>query len=89
MAGPNFGRDHHVSACTVCLAGGVIRGSFAYGETDEMGMGVVENPLDIHDLHVTLLHCLGVDHERSTFRFGGRDLRLTDVEGRVIMEILG
>ena len=83
------GRDHHVSGYTVCLAGGGIRGGFAYGETDEMGMGVVENPIDIHDLHATMLHCLGVDHERLTFRFGGRDVRLTDVEGRVLREILG
>ena len=59
---------------------GGIRGGFAYGETDEMGMGVVENPIDIHDLHATMLHCLGVDHERLTFRFGGRDVRLTDVD---------
>jgi hypothetical protein len=54
-----------------------------------MGMGVVENPIDIHDLHATMLHCLGVDQERLTFRFGGRDVRLTDVEGRVLREILG
>ena len=59
-----------------------------YGTTDEMGMGVVEHPLDIHDIHATILHQLGVDHERLTFRFGGRDVRLTDVKGRVIRDLL-
>jgi len=83
------GRDHHVSGYTICLAGGGIRGGIAYGQTDEMGMSVVENPIDIHDLHATVLHCLGIDHERLTFRFGGRDVRLTDVEGRVLRQILG
>jgi hypothetical protein len=59
-----------------------------YGTTDEMGMGVVENPLDMHDIHATILHQLGIDHERLTFRFGGRDMRLTDVKGRVIRDLV-
>lgn len=82
------GRDHHVSGYTVCLAGGGVRGGITYGETDEMGMGVVADPIDIHDIHATILHCLGIDHERLTFRFGGRDVRLTDVEGRILHDVL-
>ncbi len=82
------GRDHHVSGYTIWMAGGGIRGGMTYGTTDEMGMSAIENPLDIHDIHATILHQLGLDHERLTFRFGGRDMRLTDVHGRVIKEIL-
>jgi hypothetical protein len=82
------GRDHHVSGYTIWMAGGGVRGGMAYGMTDEMGMSAVENPLDIHDLHATILHILGLDHEQLTFRFGGRDMRLTDVHGRVIRELL-
>lgn len=82
------GRDHHVSGYTVWLAGGGFKGGITYGTTDEMGMGVVENPLDIHDIHATILHQMGVDHERLTFRFGGRDVRLTDVHGRVIDDLI-
>lgn len=82
------GRDHHVSGYTVCLAGGGVKGGITYGETDEMGMGVVSRPLDIHDIHATILHCLGIDHKRLTFRFGGRDARLTDVKGRILHDVL-
>jgi Protein of unknown function (DUF1501) len=82
------GRDHHVSGYTVWLAGGGVRGGMTYGATDEMGMAAVENPIDIHDLHATVLHQLGVDHEKLTFRFGGRDMRLTDVRGKVIKEVI-
>ena len=82
------GRDHHVSGYTIWMAGGGIRGGMTYGITDEMGMSAIENRLDIHDIHATILHQLGLDHERLTFRFGGRDMRLTDVHGRVIKEIL-
>ena len=82
------GRDHHVSGYTIWMAGGGIRGGITYGETDEMGMSAVVNPLDIHDVHATILHQLGVDHERLTYRFGGRDTRLTDVHGRVIYDII-
>jgi hypothetical protein len=59
-----------------------------WGATDDMGMSAVENPLDIHDVHATILHQLGLDHERLTYRFGGREMRLTDVHGRVIRDIL-
>ena len=81
------GRDHHVSGYAIWMAGGGIRGGMTFGETDEMGMSAVVNPLDIHDVHATILHQLGVDHERLTYRFGGRDTRLTDVHGRVIHDI--
>lgn len=82
------GRDHHVSGYTIWMAGGGVRGGMTYGTTDDMGMSAVENKLDIHDIHATILHLLGMDHERLTFRFGGREMRLTDVHGRVIQEIL-
>lgn len=78
------GRDHHVSGYTIWLAGGGFRGGLAYGATDEMGMAAVEHPLDIHDIHATILRQLGIDHTQLTFRFGGRDVRLTDVHGRVV-----
>lgn len=70
------------------MAGGGIRGGTIYGATDDYGYFAVENPLAIHDLHATMLHLLGVDHERLTFRYGGRDMRLTDVHGRIIHDIL-
>lgn len=82
------GRDHHVSGYTIWIAGGGVRGGMTFGETDEMGMSAIQNPLDIHDIHATILHQLGVDHEQLTYRFGGRDMRLTDVHGRVIREII-
>ncbi len=82
------GRDHHVSGYTIWLAGGGIRGGITYGATDEMGMSAIENRLDIHDIHATILYQLGVNHEQLVFRYGGRDMRLTDVHGRVVREIL-
>ncbi|MFN9984530.1 MAG: DUF1501 domain-containing protein, partial [Pirellula sp.] len=82
------GRDHHVNGYTIFMAGGGFRGGIAFGETDEFGNAVVEHPLDIHDIHATILHQLGIDHQRLTFRHGGRDHRLTDVYGRVINELL-
>ncbi|MFN0170484.1 MAG: DUF1501 domain-containing protein [Bryobacteraceae bacterium] len=82
------GRDHNPFGFSLWLAGGGIKGGTIYGQTDEYGYHVVENPLMIHDLHATVLHLMGIDHERLTFRFGGRDFRLTDVHGRVIREVL-
>jgi hypothetical protein len=70
------------------MAGGGVRGGMAYGSTDEYGYKAAENPVELHDLHATLLHLLGLDHERLTYRFGGRDYRLTDVHGRVIQAVL-
>ncbi len=82
------GRDHHVSGFSLFLAGGGFRSGMAFGETDEFGANAVENPLTVHDLHATILHQLGLHHERLTYRYGGRDHRLTDVHGRVVSEIL-
>jgi hypothetical protein len=82
------GRDHNPFAFSLWLAGGPVRGGTTFGTTDEYGYKVVEHPLEIYDLHATMLHTLGIDHERLTFRFGGRDMRLTDVHGHVIREIL-
>jgi len=82
------GRDHNPFGFTIWMAGGGIRGGTVYGSTDEFGYKVIENKLEIHDLHATLLHLLGIDHEKLTFRFSGRDMRLTDVHGRVVREII-
>jgi len=82
------GRDHHVDCFTMWLAGGGIRPGVTYGKTDEFGFSVAENPVHVHDLQATILHLLGIDHERLTFRFQGRDFRLTDVHGRVVQDIL-
>jgi uncharacterized protein (DUF1501 family) len=82
------GRDHHVNGYSIFLAGGGFKGGTAYGQTDEFGNAAVENPLDIHDIHATILHQLGIDHETLTFRHGGRDHRLTDVHGRVVGALL-
>ena len=82
------GRDHNPHGFSLWMAGGGVRGGMAYGSTDEYGYKAAENPVEIHDLHATLLHLLGIDHERLTHRFGGRDYRLTDVHGRVIQEVL-
>jgi Protein of unknown function (DUF1501) len=82
------GRDHNQFGFTIWMAGGGVKGGMTYGETDEWGYKVVKDKVEIHDLHATMLHLLGVDHKRLTFRFGGRDMRLTDVHGEVIREIL-
>ena len=82
------GRDHHVDGYSLFVAGGGFRGGMAYGQTDEFGNSVVEHPVTIHDLHATLLHQLGLDHERLTWRHGGRDYRLTDVHGQVLAPLL-
>jgi hypothetical protein len=82
------GRDHHPEGFSVWLAGGGIKGGVAYGATDDLGMHAVDRVCTMHDLHATILHCLGVDHERLTFRHAGRDFRLTDVHGHVVREVL-
>jgi hypothetical protein len=82
------GRDHHKDAFTIWLAGGGIQPGTIHGRTDELGMDIVENPVHIHDLNATILHLLGLDHRRLTFRYQGREFRLTDVHGNVIREIL-
>jgi hypothetical protein len=82
------GRDHHPEGFSVWMAGGGIKGGVAYGATDDLGMRAVDKVCTMHDLHATILHCLGVDHERLTFRHAGRDFRLTDVHGHVVREVL-
>ncbi|MCB9913928.1 MAG: DUF1501 domain-containing protein [Planctomycetes bacterium] len=83
-----LGRDHHPHAFSIWLAGGGFRPGLQYGATDELGYFVVEDPLPVHDLHATLLHQLGIDHEKLTYFFQGRDFRLTDVAGKVVTELL-
>ncbi len=83
-----WGRDHHPYAFTVCLAGGGIKPGITYGETDDLAMNVVRDPVHVHDLQATILHLLGIDHERLTYKFQGRNFRLTDVHGEVVREIL-
>ena len=82
------GRDHNPFGFSIWMAGGGVRGGTIYGQTDEWGYHAIENRCEIHDLHATMLHLLGIDHTQSTFRFGGRDMRLTDVKGHVIHGIL-
>ncbi|MEY2983283.1 MAG: hypothetical protein RL562_3510 [Planctomycetota bacterium] len=82
------GRDHHMEAYAMWMAGGGVRGGTVHGQTDELGYAAVENPVHVHDVNATILNLLGVDHERLTFRFQGRDFRLTDVAGNVIDGIL-
>jgi len=82
------GRDHNPYGFTIWLAGGGIKGGTTYGATDDFGYRAVENKVEIHDLHATMLHLLGVNHTQQTFRFGGRDMRLTDVFGHVVQEIV-
>ncbi len=85
---PGPGRSHWHRAFTCLLTGAGIRGGLAYGTSDEYGIDVVENPVHVHDYHATILHQFGIDHERLTYRYAGRDFRLTDVAGRVVKEIL-
>ena len=87
LSGP-FGRDHHPRCFSYWLAGGGVRPGFVYGSTDEYGYNIAEDPVHVNDLHATLLHCLGIDHQRLTFRSGGRDFRLTDVGGTVVHALL-
>ena len=88
VQGGDDGRDHHNRSFSVWLAGGGIKPGYTYGETDELGFNVVENPVHVHDLNATLLHLLGLDHLKLTYRFQGRDYRLTDVHGNVIQDIM-
>ena len=87
-AANNIGRDHHKEAYSMVLAGGGIRGGTSYGETDELGYQAIENPVHVHDINATILHQLGLNHERLTFKYQGREFRLTDVHGDVINGIL-
>ncbi len=86
--GRSLGRDHHPQAFTMWLAGGGIKPGMTHGATDDLGFNVADKPVHVHDLQATILHLLGLDHERLTFKFQGRDFRLTDVHGRVVRDLL-
>jgi hypothetical protein len=88
LTADNYGRDHHPRCFTVWLAGGGIKGGVSIGETDDFSYNVVRDPVEIHDLHATMLHCLGIDHTRLTYKFQGRYFRLTDVSGHVVRAAL-
>jgi hypothetical protein len=88
MAQGSDGRDHNPFGFSIWLAGGSVKGGTVYGATDDYGYHAVENKVGIHDLHATMLHLLGMDHKKLTYHFSGRDMRLTDVHGEVIEDIL-
>jgi hypothetical protein len=88
VQGGNDGRDHHPNAFTMWLAGGGIKPGITFGESDELGFQAIKDKVHVNDLHATILHLLGFDHTRLTYRFQGRDFRLTDVAGRVVKELL-
>jgi len=88
LTSDSYGRDHHPRCFSMWMAGGGVRPGMTYGETDDYSYNIVRDPVSVHDLHATLLHCLGIDHERLTYRFQGRDYRLTDVAGNVVQDLL-
>ena len=88
LTSTSYGRDHNNRVNSVWLAGGGVKKGHTYGQTDEWGWDVAEDPVHVHDLQATILHCLGMDHERLTYRYKGRDFRLTDVAGRVVPDLL-
>jgi hypothetical protein len=83
-----LGRDHHPRAYSMWIAGGGIKPGVTVGKTDELGYNIVEDPVDVHDLHATMLHLMGIDHTKLTYRFQGRDFRLTDVEGNIVQKLI-
>ena len=87
--GDILGRDHYPDCYTMVLAGAGVKGGTMYGESDELGFKVAKDKVHVHDLQATILHLLGFDHEKLTFRFQGRDFRLTDVHGEVVKGVLG
>ncbi|MFO0907842.1 MAG: DUF1501 domain-containing protein [Isosphaeraceae bacterium] len=88
VQGGSDGRDHHPNAFTMWMAGGGVKAGYTHGESDELGFRVADKPVHVHDLHATILHLLGFDHLKLTYRFQGRDFRLTDVAGKVVKELL-
>jgi hypothetical protein len=88
LTSTNYGRDHHPRCFTIWLAGGGIKPGVSVGKTDDYSYNILDNPVSVHDLHATLLHLLGLDHERLTYRLAGRDHRLTDVFGKVRPELI-
>ena len=85
---PRWGRDHHPYAFTTWFAGGGVKPGITYGASDDLGINAVENPVHVHDVQATIMHLLGIDHTRQTYRFQGRGFRLTDVHGNVVSGIL-
>jgi uncharacterized protein (DUF1501 family) len=88
IAPENYGRDHHPRCFSIWMAGGGIRPGMVYGETDELGYNIVQNPVHVHDFQATVLHQLGLDHEKLTYKFQGRRYRLTDLYGSVVKDII-
>ena len=88
IEGGNFGRDHHPKCFTMWMAGGGVKAGYSHGKTDQYSYNVVEDGVHIHDFHATILHLLGIDHQRLTFKYQGRHFRLTDVHGDVVKELL-
>jgi uncharacterized protein (DUF1501 family) len=84
----DYGRDHHPRCFTIWMAGGGVKPGTVYGSTDDFSYNVAENPVSVHDLHATMLHLLGIDHEKLTYKFQGRHYRLTDVHGSVLKQLL-
>jgi arylsulfatase A-like enzyme len=84
----NYGRDHHPRCYTMWMAGGGIKPGIVYGQTDDFSYNIVDKPVHLHDINATILHCLGIDHTRLTYRFQGRDFRLTDVHGNIMTDLL-
>ena len=88
MSKDNYGRDHHPRCFSIWMAGGGVKAGHVYGQTDEFGYNIVNNPVHVHDLHATMMHLMGVDHERMTFKFQGRHYRLTDIAGKVVQGVV-
>ena len=88
MAQETIGRDHHIKGFSIWLAGGGIKPGLTHGSTDDLGYNAVEDVTAVHDLHATMLYLLGIDHKKLTYKFQGRDFRLTDVAGNVVQKIL-
>ena len=84
----NYGRDHHPKCFTMWMAGGGVKPGICYGETDDYGYNILKNPVHVHDLHATMLHLMGVDHELMTYKHQGRRFRLTDVHGHVLNDLI-
>jgi hypothetical protein len=88
LTSDDYGRDHHPRCFTIWIAGGGVKGGQTYGATDDFSYNITENPVHVHDLHATILHCLGIDHKRLTYKYQGRHFRLTDVSGNVVKDVL-
>src|SRR6185295_7217653 len=88
LTATNYGRDHHPRCFSIFMAGAGIKGGFSYGATDDYCYNITENPVHVHDLNATILHLLGIEHTRLTYRFQGRDFRLTDVHGEIVQPVL-